>query len=89
MDQAPRPNEPTTVVSFDEALLDACPAPLRAELLSEARLLVHAFAPEGRGQEVEAMAQTLSGGDRDVEMGRERARRLAAALRHLIDHPGG
>jgi hypothetical protein len=89
MDHATKPDEPSTgeVVSFDEALLGSCPAGLRGELLSEARLLIQAFAPERRIHEVEAMAHTLSNGGRDAEIGRERGRRLAAALRHLISHP--
>lgn len=88
MDQA-QPRQETTsgqVVSFDEALLDACPSELRAELIGEASLLIQAFAPEGRRDEVEAMARTLSSGGRDADMDRERARRLAAALRHVAGH---
>jgi hypothetical protein len=81
-----RPNDDAAtgqIVSFDEALLDTCAPELKAELLGEAQLLIQAFAPDCRCDEVEAMAQALSRGGRDAEMDRERARRLAAALRHI------
>lgn len=71
------------VVDFDEAMLDACPADLRTELLTEASMLAQAFAPEGRAEELEALADTLSRGSRDAEMGRAHARQLSAALRRL------
>jgi len=72
------------VVSFDDALLDACPAAVRADLLEEAALLMQAFAPEGRPEELAAMARTLSVGLRNGKHGeRMRGRRLAAALRRL------
>jgi hypothetical protein len=71
------------VVNFDEAMLDACPADLRADLLAEAALLAHAFAPGGDPEHLSAMARALSSGERDGEMDRNHARRLAAALRHL------
>lgn len=86
MERAQRPAEPRAtadIIDFDEALLDACPAELRADLLTEASMLADAFAPEGRAEQLEAMATALSSGERDAEMGRMRARRLAAALRHL------
>lgn len=74
------------VVNFDEALLDACSAEQRAELLAEAAMLAQAFAPEGEAEHLLTMACLLSSGERDGEMGRNHARRLAAALRHLARH---
>lgn len=71
------------VVNFDEAMLDACTPELRADLLAEAAMLAHAFAPEGEPEHLIAMAHALSAGERDSEMDRNHARRLAAALRHL------
>ncbi len=50
------------VVNFDEAMLDACPADLRANLLAEAAMLAHAFAPEGDPEHLLAMAHALSAG---------------------------
>lgn len=70
-------------VNFDEALLGACPADMRADLLAEAAMLAQAFAPEGDPAHLLAMAQVLSSGERDSEIGRNHALRLAAALRHL------
>ncbi len=78
--------EPTSeaeVVQFDDLVLDACGPELRDQLLVEAAMLAEAFAPEGRTEEILAMAETLASGDRDEEMDRERARRLACALRRL------
>ena len=71
------------VVNFDEALLDACSGDQRTDLLAEAAMLAQAFAPDGEPEHLLAMAQVLSSGERDSEMGRNHARRLAAALRHL------
>jgi hypothetical protein len=71
------------VVQFDDALLDACGPELRAELITEAAMLAEAFAPEGRNEQLEAMAAALVSGVRDEEMDRMRARRLACALRCL------
>ncbi|MGH6966316.1 MAG: hypothetical protein ACREE0_17665 [Phenylobacterium sp.] len=71
------------VVNFDEAMLDACTLDQRIDLLAEAALLAQAFAPEGEPEHLLAMARVLSSGERDGEMGRNHARRLAAALRHL------
>ena len=71
------------VVNFDEALLDACSADQRADLLAEAALLAQAFAPDGEVEHLLTMAQILSSGERDDELARNHARRLAAALRHL------
>jgi hypothetical protein len=71
------------VVNFDEAMLEACSAEERADLLAEAAMLAQAFAPEGQAEHLFTMAKVLSSGERDDEMGRNHARRLAAALRHL------
>ena len=71
------------VVNFDDAMLDSCSPQQRADLLSEAVRLAQAFAPEGEAEHLLSMAQILSAGERDGEMGRNHARRLAAALRHL------
>ncbi|MEO8115512.1 MAG: hypothetical protein ABI655_14085 [Phenylobacterium sp.] len=78
-----QPRETGEVLDFQEAFLDACPPELRAELLSEAEMLAQAFAPGGEQAELAALAQSLSSGVRDAEMGQLHARRLAAALRHL------
>jgi hypothetical protein len=86
MDDASKNNvgPPTAwVVNFDEALLHACSAEQRADLLAEATMLARAFAPEGEAEHLLAMARLLCSGERDDEMGRGHARRLAAALRHL------
>ncbi len=79
------PAEPATaeVISFDDAMLDACLPALRADLLAEAAILAQAFAPEGDPLDLIAMAHALSTGERDAEMDRRHARHLAAALRHL------
>jgi hypothetical protein len=77
-----RPAE-AEIVQLDDALLDACGPQLRAELLTEARMLADAFAPEGRTEQLKAMAATLASGARDAEMDRTRARQLAFALRCL------
>jgi hypothetical protein len=74
---------PAELFSFDEALLDACPADVRADLLAEAAMLAQAFAPEGDPAHLTAMAEALSAGERDSEMDRSHARRVAAALRRL------
>ena len=76
------------VFNFDDAMLDACPADLRADLLAEAAMLAQAFAPDGEPAHLKAMAQALSSGERDSEMDRGHARRLAAALRHLAARRG-
>ena len=70
-------------MQFDEVMLDACGPALRSQLLVEAAMLAEAFAPEGRTEQLLAMAATLASGARDDEMDRERARRLACALRCL------
>jgi len=71
------------VFDFDEALLNACAPWLRADLLTEAELVAEVFAPSGRREDLEGMAAQLSAGQRDAEMDRCHARKLAAALRHL------
>jgi hypothetical protein len=71
------------VVDFDAALLDACPPVVRANLMAEATMLVQVFAPEGRAEQLQAMALALSSSERDGEMDRDHARKLAAALRRL------
>jgi hypothetical protein len=75
------------VVDFDEALLDSYSPDLRSELMAEAAMLAQAFAPEGRIEELEAMAKSLSAGKSDAEMERKHARGLAAALRRLARDP--
>jgi hypothetical protein len=71
------------VVQLDDALLDACGPELRAELITEAAMLAEAFAPEGRTEQLLAIAATLASGARDEEMDSTRARQLACALRWL------
>jgi hypothetical protein len=71
------------VLDFDEASLATCAPALRAELIAEAAMLVQAFAPEGRAEQVLAMAAALTTGARDDEMDPARARQLATALRCL------
>jgi len=71
------------VLQFDDAVLDACGPELRGELLTEAAMLAEAFAPDGRAEQLLAMAQALASGARSDEMDGERARRLACALRCL------
>jgi hypothetical protein len=71
------------IIDFDEALLDACPAPQRNEVMREAELLAQAFAPGADAERLRRMADQLSTGQRDAEMGRAHARRLAAALKRL------
>ena len=85
-----RPWEPCEVVDFDEALLDACPAQLRADVMMEAELLVGVFAPGREPDRLDRIAAQLSAGERDGEMNRAHARRLAAALKRIArnGHPG-
>jgi len=75
------------VIDFDKVLLAACSAEERAELLGEARILAQAFADNGSADEIEAIAQILSHGDRDGHMSRAHARKLSAALRRLAADP--
>lgn len=77
------PKGPCEVIDFDQALLNACSPEVRTELMAEARLLAGVFAPGGGGSALERMAIQLSAGERDGEMHRAHARRLAAALRRL------
>lgn len=77
------PSGACEVVDFDGALLDACPPDVRADLLLEAKLLAGVFAPTGDAAALAKMAAQLSAGERDAEMDRAHARRLAAALKHL------
>jgi len=71
------------VIDFGAALLDARPADQKMELIAEASLLASAFAPQGRPAEIERLARRLERGSSDLEMGRARARLLAAALRQV------
>lgn len=71
------------MIDFDAALLDARPADQRMELIAEASILAAAFAPQGRAREIERLARRLESGLRDLEMGRARAKLLAAALRQV------
>ena len=84
----PRQTPPSgEVVDFDNALLDAFSPEVRSRLMSEAALLAKALAPEGRADELELMARTLSAGEHDGQMDRKHARGLAAALRRLAHDP--
>ena len=76
------------VVQFDDALLDACGPELRAELITEAAMLAEAFAPEGRTEQLLAIAAALASGARDEEMDSMRARQLACALHCLARGAG-
>ena len=70
------------IIDFEAALLDACPTDRREELIAEATLLADALSPEGRFEELQAMASALTDGD---GADRPRARLLAAALRQLAN----
>lgn len=86
MNPAPSKDEPganRSVVALDDARFDACSAEVIADLMAEAALLADAFAPEGRARQIEALAQELQSGVRDLELGRHHALQLAAALRRL------
>jgi len=82
------PPEACEIVDFDEVLLDACPAALRADLMTEAELLAGVFAPGREPEALERIAARLSAGQRDGEMNRAHARRLAAALKRLARKAG-
>jgi hypothetical protein len=71
------------VVDFDEALFDACPPQVQAELLEEAALLADAFATGGDAADLARIAEALANGSTDLDMGRMRARRLSTAIRRL------
>lgn len=75
--------ESADVIDFDEALLNACAPEIRADLMLEARLLAGVFAPNGSADALARMARQLSAGERDAEMDRAHARRIAAALKRL------
>ena len=81
--QMTAPRGDAEVVQLDEVMLEACGPALRSQLLVEAAMLAEAFAPEGRTEQLLAMAGTLASGVRDEEMDRTRARQLACALRCL------
>lgn len=51
--------------------------------MMEARLLAGVFAPHGDATALERIAIQLSAGERDGEMDRAHARRVAAALKRL------
>ena len=80
--------ETAKVVNFEDALLGACPPEARAQVLAEAALLADAFAPDGRSEQLTAMAQALTTDGPDPHLDREHARRLAAALRRLARQAG-
>jgi hypothetical protein len=75
------------VIDFDDALLDSCSPEERADLLIEARILAIAFGETGSANELERMAHILSAGERDAELGRAHARKIAAALKRLATSP--
>ncbi|MEW5686116.1 MAG: hypothetical protein AB1942_14450 [Pseudomonadota bacterium] len=77
------PHQACQVFDFDRALLGACPAGRKTDLMMEAELLASVFAPNRDSAELERMAEQLSSGQRDGEMSRAHARLLAAALRDL------
>ena len=77
------PREACRIIDFDAALLDACDPQTRADLMTEADLLAGAFAPGGGAEALERLAEALLSGERDMELGRAHARRLAAALKRL------
>ena len=71
------------VVDFDAVLLRACDPKDRRNLMHEAQLLASVFAPGRELAKLEQMAAQLSAGERDAEMCRHHARRLACALKAL------
>jgi hypothetical protein len=77
------PRQACEIVDFDEALLDACPPQVRADVMMEAELLVGVFAPDREPDRLDRMAAQFSAGERDAEMNRAHARRLAAALKRI------
>jgi hypothetical protein len=83
----PRRNEshggPCEIVDFDEILLRSCSLEMRIDLLMEARLLAGVCAPGADAAALAQMAAQLSAGQRDGEMSRAHARRVAAALKRL------
>ncbi len=81
--QTMEPAVEAEVVQLDDVMLEACGPALKTQLMIEAAMLAEAFAPEGRTEQLLAMAATLASGARDDEMDRVRARQLACALRCL------
>lgn len=79
----PAGREGAEIIDFDDALLNACAPEIRADLMLEARLLAGVFAPDGTAEALGRMAGQLSAGERDAEMDRAHARRIAAALKRL------
>lgn len=71
------------VFQFDDAVLDACGSELRTALLTEAAMLAEAFAPEGRADQLLAMAEAMTTGARATRKDGDHARQLACALRRL------
>lgn len=84
-----QPQTSCEIIDFDQALLAACSPEERADLLTEARILIHASSEGGAAEDLEALAAALSAGGRDSEMDRARARKLAAALKLLANDPWG
>jgi hypothetical protein len=76
------------IVDFDDVLLEACPPHVKADLMAEAELLIGVFAPDRRPQDLARIASQLSCGERDAEMNRAHARRLAAALKRIAKAAG-
>jgi hypothetical protein len=76
-------SRPAKVVDFDEILLGACAPQARAALMVEAEMLAAAFAPNRDSDVLKRLAAHLASGERDAEMDRAHAHRLAAALRRL------
>jgi hypothetical protein len=83
----PRRNEAKSasceIVDFDEVLLSSCSLEMRTDLLMEARLLASVCAPGADAAVLAQIAAQLSAGQRDGEMSRAHARRVAAALKRL------
>ena len=75
--------ETAEIIDFDAALLARCPPELRDDLMTEATMLADACSPDERAEELEAIARSLCDGERQADMGRARARRLAAAIRSI------
>ncbi|HKP79783.1 MAG TPA: hypothetical protein VJU34_11740 [Phenylobacterium sp.] len=64
-------------------MLGKCSIETQTDLLMEARLLAGILAPGGGVGALARIAAELSAGERDGEMSRAHARRLAAALKRL------
>jgi hypothetical protein len=78
-----KPTHSAELIDFDQVMLDACPPEIKADLLMEAKLLAGVFAPKGDSEALLRVAAQLSSGERDAEMDRAHARRVAAALKRL------